>query len=70
MRLRDNLIQLACLPVGLITGAGIGALIGMPRNTAIGAVLGGFLGVVAALILSGAVIGIIRGRNATRARKP
>ena len=60
-RLMDNLVQLACV----IVGGGIGALIGLrygfPWPT-----LGAIGGVLVAILLSGAVIGIIRFIRATR----
>jgi predicted lipid-binding transport protein (Tim44 family) len=66
LRMKDNLIQLACLGGGLVLGAGIGALVGMPRNTAFGAVVGAFGGLVLSLLLSGFVIGLIRLISTTR----
>ena len=62
LRVSDNLIQL----VSIVAGAGLGALIGavwawrVGGQPAFGAVVGGFFGVVASLLLSGAVIGVVR----------
>ncbi|HSZ54123.1 MAG TPA: hypothetical protein VK797_00565 [Tepidisphaeraceae bacterium] len=56
LRLKDNLIQLACVIAGGGTGAIVGKLIGGSAGALIGAVAGAF----AALLLSGVVIGILR----------
>jgi hypothetical protein len=54
LRLRDNLIQLACVIVG--SGAGVGFAIGKASGLALGL----FGGLLIALIFSGAVIGTVR----------
>ena len=56
VRLKDNLIQLACV----IAGGGIGAVIGDAMGGQTGMVLGIVGGLIGSLILSGAIIGIIR----------
>jgi hypothetical protein len=56
VRLKDNLIQLACVIVGGAAGAGVGYYLGGPAGIAIGIIAG----LVLALLLSGAVIGIVR----------
>lgn len=56
VRLKDNLIQLACV----IAGGGAGALIGDAMGGQTGMVLGIVAGLIGALILSGAIIGIVR----------
>ncbi|MFO0951985.1 MAG: hypothetical protein U0835_12695 [Isosphaeraceae bacterium] len=62
LRLRDNLIQLVVIVLGTACGAGAGALYARSTGAdpAFGAVAGGFAGVVASLLLSGAVIGLVR----------
>jgi hypothetical protein len=56
VRLKDNLIQLACV----IAGGGLGAVIGDAMGGRTGMVLGIVAGLIGSLILSGAIIGIIR----------
>jgi hypothetical protein len=62
LRVRDNLIQLAVICGGGILGAIIGAVwASMTQNPPIaGILLGGFAGVVVSLLLSGAIIGLVR----------
>jgi hypothetical protein len=62
VRLKDNLIQLACVIVGAGAGAAIGYALGGQPGLLFG-ILGGLIG---SLILSGAVIGIIRLMTARR----
>jgi hypothetical protein len=63
VRLVDNLVQLACVIAGGGFGALIGSRYGSPWTT-----LGIIIGVFAALVLSGIVIGIVRFVRATRKR--
>jgi hypothetical protein len=60
-RLIDNLVQLACVIAGGGFGSLIGSRYGSPWTT-----LGIIVGVFAALLLSGAVIGVVRFVRATR----
>ncbi|HWE94178.1 MAG TPA: hypothetical protein VG269_09460 [Tepidisphaeraceae bacterium] len=62
LRVKDNLVQLACV----IVGGGAGAVIGSIMGGSVGAVVGGVIGLFAALLLSGVVIGILRFVGATR----
>ena len=67
LRLRDNLIQLACVAGGAVLGAGVGWLLGPNPNDQILYALGGALGgLVLALVVSGVVIGIVRGKRAIK----
>ena len=66
LRWKDNLIQGACVVVGTAAGAGIGSL--MTREPMFGAVLGGIIGLVAALFISGIVLMILGMRRAKRRR--
>lgn len=68
VRLIDNLVQLACVVIGGAVGAGVGWMIADPSDGSAYPLIGGVLGVIGGLVLSGAVIGIIRGRNALRRR--
>ena len=61
VRLFDNLVQLACVIAGGGFGSLIGSRYGSPWTT-----LGIIIGVFAALVLSGIVIGIVRFVRATR----
>jgi hypothetical protein len=66
LRLKDNLIQLACVAVGAILGALVGrALMSDPRG---GLLIGGIVGVFGALLLSGVVIGVVRFITTVRRR--
>lgn len=72
VRLRDNLIQLGCVVAGGALGAGSGWLFFGRRGgdaAPAAALIGGVGGVVAALLLSGLVIGIVRGIQAARRRR-
>jgi hypothetical protein len=60
MRLKDNLIQLASVTGGALVGAVIGFAIAKPADQIVYAVLGGVGGIVAGLLISGLVIGIVR----------
>jgi hypothetical protein len=62
-RLFDNLIQLACVVVGVGVGAVSGRFYGSRFS-----VLGGVAGALVALLLSGAVIGVVRFVRAIRKR--
>lgn len=66
VRLKDNLIQLACVIVGGGAGAGIGAAIAEPEDRQIYMTLGAVGGLIVALLVSGLVIGIVRGVGAMR----
>jgi hypothetical protein len=68
LRLKDNLIQLAVIIVGTLLGAGIGAGWAYRQGSAPlgGLIVGGFIGVVASLLGSGAVLGLIRFATAFR----
>ena len=65
LRMRDNVVQGIAVVVGLIAGAGIGYLVAWH---AAGAVVGGFAGVVAGLLLSGIGLMIYRFVNHLRGR--
>ena len=72
VRLRDNLIQLGCVVVGAVIGAGCGwFFFGRKGGEAAPAtaLMGGVAGVIAALLLSGLVIGIVRGIQAGLRRR-
>lgn len=58
LRLKDNLIQLACVIVGAALGILIGR--GLMSDARAGALIGAIAGVFGALLLSGVVIGVIR----------
>jgi hypothetical protein len=62
LRLSDNLIQLAAIAAGTLVGALAGTVYvrSTGTDTATGAVLGGFAGLVLSLLLSGFVIGLVR----------
>jgi hypothetical protein len=61
LRLRDNLIQLACVVVGTAAGAGIGMMLTKAGDPpAAFMLLGALGGMVASLLLSGMIIGIVR----------
>jgi hypothetical protein len=70
LRARDNLIQLAVISVGGALCALIGALWAWQTSNPplAGILVGGFAGVVISLFLSGAIIGIVRLRSATKRR--
>ena len=61
LRLLDNLVQLGCLVVGGGIGAVVGLFIRKAPDDNVPLVIGGLIGVVAALAVSGLVIGIVRG---------
>ena len=63
VRLKDNLIQLACVVVGAVAGALLGWMYD-PRGP--GIVIGIILGLFVSLVLSGVVIGIVRFFTAVR----
>lgn len=56
LRLRDNLIQLACA----IVGGGAGALIGGRLLPGYGLAVGAIVGLLISVLISGVVIGVIR----------
>jgi hypothetical protein len=62
LRLKDNLIQLACVVVGGAAGAVVGYIMGEATGLAIGLLIGLF----GSLVLSGIVIGILRFVGATK----
>jgi hypothetical protein len=69
VRLRDNLIQLACV----VAGGGAGALVagffaGNVAQRMPFMLVGAVIGAVLALVVSGAVIGIIRAMKALRSK--
>ena len=69
LRLRDNLIQLACVVVGTAAGAGIGMMLTEAGESATPFIMIGALGgMVASLLLSGLVIGIVRLVTGTKRR--
>ena len=70
LRLRDNLIQLAVIVAGTFLGAGAGAAYAwsVQNHPGLGAFVGGFAGVVVSLLLSGAVIGLVRAVLALKRR--
>ena len=65
VRLKDNLIQLACVIAGGAIGWAVWSFFPLGGPTLFGAVIGA----VGALVLSGIVIGIVRGVQAARRRK-
>ena len=65
LRWKDNVIQGVSVVAGLSIGAGIGALIAK-REPLIGAAVGGILGLVAALFISGIVLMILGMKRARR----
>jgi len=65
LRVRDNLIQLACVAVGTILGAGVAWFFARGPSEYTGMLLiDAVIGMVASLAISGLVIGIIRGKRA------
>ena len=69
LRLKDNLIQLAAV----IVGGGAGAIVGWslaPTNhfgsNYLYIAVGALVGLIASVLVSGVIIGVIRGRDATR----
>jgi hypothetical protein len=58
LRLKDNLIQLACVIVGAAVGILIGR--GLMSDPRAGSLIGAVAGVFGSLLLSGVVIGVIR----------
>jgi hypothetical protein len=70
LRASDNLIQFAAICGGSVLCAAVGAVWAWQTQNPllVGIFLGGFVGVVVSLFLSGAVIGIVRLRSATKRR--
>jgi hypothetical protein len=68
VRLKDNLIQLLCVVVGAALGAAAGWMLGDEEERAIAVLIGAVVGLFLSLILSGAVIGIVRLITAVRKR--
>jgi hypothetical protein len=70
LRLSDNLSQLASICGGALLCALIGAIWAWKTSNppVIGAVLGGFAGVVLSLFLSGAILGFVRFIRAVKQR--
>ncbi len=70
LRLGDNLIQLAVIVAGTVLGAVVGLVIaatqGSLREPLGYMIVSAFGGLVLSLLLSGAVLGIIRGVGATK----
>jgi hypothetical protein len=66
VRLRDNLLQAAAIFAGLILGAGIGALLATERI--VGALAGGFLGLLAGLFGSGIFVMVYRAVKHSRGK--
>jgi hypothetical protein len=66
VRLKDNLIQFACVVVGAVAGALLGGKYGPAGG---GVVIGIVLGLFVSLVLSGVVIGIVRFFTAVRRKK-
>jgi len=62
VRIKDNLIQLACVIVGSTVGGAIGSFIGGKGAMVIGIAAG----LVGSLIISGAIIGVLRFRGARK----
>lgn len=58
VRWKDNVIQGVSVLVGLIAGAGFGAL--MMKEPMAGALIGGVIGLVGALLISGVILMIYR----------
>jgi len=67
VRLKDNLIQLACVIVGAIAGGAGGWWYGGGRRAEF-AVFGVIIGLFVSLVLSGVVIGIVRFFTAVKRR--
>ncbi|QOV89593.1 hypothetical protein [Humisphaera borealis] len=61
VRLLDNLVQLGCVVEGGGVGVVVGLLIRKTPGDPFPLVAGGLIGVIAALAVSGVVIGIVRG---------
>lgn len=70
LRWKDNLIQLAIILIGAVLGAIAGAVYNQMsgNDPALGAVVGGFFGLVVFLLLSGAILGLIRFITAVKGR--
>jgi hypothetical protein len=66
LRLKDNLIQLACVIVGAAVGVLVGR--GLMSDPRAGALIGAVVGVFGALLLSGVVIGVVRFLTTLRRR--
>ena len=60
IRLRDNLIQLVCVAVGAGLGAAVAGWFANPADRRPLMIAGAVTGVLVALLLSGAVIGVVR----------
>jgi hypothetical protein len=69
IRLRDNLIQLACVVVGTALGALIGRALQGPSSDAPMMLVGALVGLIGSLLISGLVIGIVRMAGASRKRR-
>jgi hypothetical protein len=64
LRWKDNVIQLICVVVGAVLGAAVGYFVA--GQEPFGAAIGGILGLVAALFISGIVLmilGFVRARR-------
>jgi hypothetical protein len=66
LRVKDNLIQLAVIAIGTVLGGSVGLVIWRDIGAALGCTLAGM---VLSLLLSGAIIGIVRLVFALKGRK-
>jgi hypothetical protein len=64
LRWQDNVIQLVAVIAGAIVGAGVGYFVA--GQEPVGAVIGGVLGLIAALFISGIVLMILGWRRSRR----
>lgn len=69
IRLRDNLIQLACVIVGTALGALIGRALQGSSSDLPMTLIGALGGLVVSVLISGLVIGIVRTVGASRKRR-
>ena len=69
LRLRDNLIQLACVVIGTVAGALIGRALQDPDGHLPLGLIGALAGLVVSVLISGLVIGVVRFVSAGRQRR-